>query len=111
MKNIYYIGKDELTFDDLERIINENIKLELSQEAKERIQKCRDYLDQKMQNQQEPIYGISTGFGSLCNRTISNNDLHMLQENLVKSHACSVGEEVKPVIVKLMFLLKAHALS
>ncbi|MDD3787433.1 MAG: histidine ammonia-lyase [Petrimonas sp.] len=111
MKNIYYIGKDELAFDDLERIINENIKLELSQEAKVRIEKCRDYLDRKMESQTEPIYGISTGFGSLCNRTISTEDLSTLQENLVKSHACSVGEEVKPVIVKLMFLLKAHALS
>ena len=111
MKNIYYIGKDELTFEDLEKIINENIKVELAVEAKERIQKCRDYLDQKMSGQQEPIYGISTGFGSLCNHTISNSDLNTLQENLVKSHACSVGEEVKPVIVKLMFLLKAHALS
>ncbi len=111
MKNIYYIGKEDLSFETLEWIINENIKVELSPEAKERIQKCRDYLDQKMENQTEPIYGISTGFGSLCNRTISNDDLSTLQENLVKSHACSVGEEVKPVIVKLMFLLKAHALS
>lgn len=111
MKNMYYIGKGELSLEDLEQIVNGNIKVELSPEAKERIQKCRDYLDRKMENQTEPIYGISTGFGSLCNRTISNEDLSTLQENLVKSHACSVGEEVKPVIVKLMFLLKAHALS
>ncbi len=80
-------------------------------EARERIQKCRDYLDRKMETQQEPIYGITTGFGSLCERTVSNEDLSTLQENLVKSHACSVGEEVAPLIVKLMFLLKAHALS
>lgn len=111
MKNIYYIGKEELTFDALERIINGNIKVELAPEAKERIQKCRDYLDKKMETQTDPIYGITTGFGSLCNRTISNHDLSTLQENLVKSHACSVGDEVKPLIVKLMFLLKAHALS
>lgn len=111
MKNIYYIGKGELTFDDLERIISENLKLELAAEAKERIQKCRDYLDAKMESQMEPIYGITTGFGSLYNRTISNEDLSTLQENLVKSHACSVGDEVAPQIVKLMFLLKAYALS
>lgn len=111
MKNIYYIGKGELTLDDLEWIITENIKVELAPEAKERIQKCRDYLDKKMESQTEPIYGITTGFGSLYDRTISNDDLSTLQENLVKSHACSVGEEVPPLIVKLMFLLKAHALS
>ncbi len=111
MKNIYYIGRDDLTFEDLERIISENIKVELAPEAKERIKKCRDYLDQKMENHSDPIYGISTGFGSLCKHTISNDDLNTLQENLVKSHACSVGKEVTPFIVKLMFLLKAHALS
>lgn len=111
MKNIYYIGKGELTLDDLKWIITENIKVELAPEAKERIQQCRDYLDQKMENQTKPIYGITTGFGSLCERTVSNDDLSTLQENLVKSHACSVGEEVAPLIVKLMFLLKAHALS
>lgn len=111
MKNIYYIGQRELTIDDLEWIISDNIKVELAPEAKERIQKCRDYLDRKMETQQEPIYGITTGFGSLCERTVTNEDLSILQENLVKSHACSVGEEVMPLIVKLMFLLKAHALS
>src|SRR5690606_3504825 len=111
MKNIYLIGKRELTIEDLEWIVNENIRVELSTEAKERIQKCRDYLDKKMETEKNPIYGITTGFGSLCERTISNEDLSTLQENLVKSHACSVGEEVPPLIVKLMFLLKAHALS
>lgn len=111
MKNIYYIGQSDLTIDDLEWIITENIKVELSTEAKERIQRCRDYLDRKMETQKEPIYGITTGFGSLCNHTIPRDDLSTLQENLVKSHACSVGEEVTPLIVKLMFLLKAHALS
>jgi len=69
MKNIYYIGQHDLTIDDLEWIINENIRVELSPEARERIQKCRDYLDRKMETQQEPIYGITTGFGSLCERT------------------------------------------
>ncbi len=111
MNTIYYIGKDELSFEELERIINENVKLELSSEAKERIQKCRDYLDSKMKDQTKPIYGVTTGFGSLCDRTISLQDLTALQENLVKSHACSVGDEIQPEIVRLMLLLKAHALS
>mgnify|MGYP000053896102 FL=1 len=111
MNNVYQIGSGELTFDIIERIINENLKLELASEARERIQKCRDYLDKKIANSDTPLYGITTGFGSLCNRNISSDELSTLQENLVKSHACSVGEEMPHVIVKLMFLLKAHALS
>lgn len=58
-----------------------------------------------------PLYGITTGFGSLCNKNISSDELGTLQENLIKSHACSVGEEIRPVIIKLMMLFKAHALS
>ena len=111
MKNMYRIGEGELTIEDIERIIKENIKLELSEEAVKRIQKCRDYLDRKMEMNTKPIYGITTGFGGLCSHSISNSDLSTLQENLVKSHACSIGDEVDPIIVKLMFLLKAHALS
>ena len=84
---------------------------ELSPEAKERIQKCRDYLDKKTAESAEPLYGITTGFGSLCSKNISQDELGTLQENLIKSHACSVGEEIRPVIIKLMMLLKAHALS
>ena len=93
MNNVYQIGSGELTFDIIERIINENLKLELASEARERIQKCRDYLDKKIANSDTPLYGITTGFGSLCNRNISSDELSTLQENLVKSHACSVGED------------------
>ena len=111
MKNVYQIGSGNLTFEIIERIINENLKLELAPEAKERIQRCRDYLDKKIAESEVPLYGITTGFGSLYNRNISLDELSTLQENLVKSHACSVGAEMPPLIVKLMFLLKAHALS
>lgn len=110
-KNVYSIGAEDLTFEIIEKIINENLKLELSSEAKERIERCRDYLDTKIEQSEQPLYGITTGFGSLCNRNISPDELSTLQENLVKSHACSVGTEMPHVIVKLMFLLKAHALS
>lgn len=111
MKNVYYIGSGDLTFELIENIINKNLKLELAPQAKERIQKCRDYLDLKVASQTAPLYGITTGFGSLCNKNISTDELTRLQENLIKSHACSVGSEISPVIVKLMLLLKAHALS
>lgn len=111
MSNIYYVGSGDLSFEIVERIINENIRLELAPEAKLRIQRCRDYLDKKIAESKEPLYGITTGFGSLCNKNISSDELGTLQENLIKSHACSVGEEISPLVIKLMMLFKAHALS
>lgn len=109
--NKHLISPQPLTYELLERIINEPFHFELSDESKQLIQKCRDYIDRKMENHDTPIYGITTGFGSLCNHTISRDELSQLQKNLVMSHACSTGTEVQPEIVRLMLFLKAHALS
>lgn len=107
----YAIGSSLLTYDLIERILKDNTKLTLSEEAIKKIQHCRDYLDMKTEKTTQPIYGVTTGFGSLCNKHISSEDLSTLQENLVKSHSCSVGTPIDKTIVKLMLLLKAHALS
>lgn len=111
MDHYHYISTDLLSLDTINQILLENKSLALSEEAKVNIQKCRDYLDKKMQSQTDPIYGINTGFGSLCNVKISNENLSQLQENLVKSHACGTGDEVPNSIVKLMLLLKIQSLS
>lgn len=108
---IYAIGSSELTYDLIEKILHDSTKLVLSPEAIAKINECRDYLDKKAATSKEPIYGVTTGFGSLCNRSISPEELGILQENLVKSHSCSIGTPIDSTVVKLMLLLKAHALS
>ncbi|MBD5194122.1 MAG: histidine ammonia-lyase [Bacteroidales bacterium] len=109
--NIYQVGSGELTYDVIEKILKNNYKLVLSEEGRKRITYCRDFLDSKTENTNEQIYGVTTGFGSLYDKHISPEELSTLQENLVKSHSCSVGTPVDDTIVKLMLLLKAHALS
>jgi histidine ammonia-lyase len=111
MDNTHYISTEVLSLEIVQEIISQHKSLELSDEAKINIQKCRDFLDKKMASHSAPIYGINTGFGSLCNVKISNENLSKLQENLVKSHSCGTGEEVPSVIVKLMLLLKIQSLS
>lgn len=106
----------------IEKILNEKQTLALSDDAKKKITKCREYLDKKLASElrSQPavvfragaaIYGINTGFGSLYNKSIPEKDLGKLQENLVMSHACGMGEEVPREIVKLMLLLKIQGLS
>lgn len=111
MKNLHYISSKQLNFNTLSDIILTDKKLELSDDAIEKIEKCRLYLDKKLKAQDEPIYGINTGFGSLCNVKINKENLQRLQENLVMSHACGTGEKVPAAIVKLMLLLKIQSLS
>lgn len=111
MMNTYSIDSSLLSFDLIQQIISSDSKLELSFAAREKIAGCRLYLDKKISNQTEPVYGITTGFGSLCNRSVSKQDLACLQKNLVISHACGIGDPVNDEIVQLMLLLKVYGLS
>ena len=111
MENLHYISPSVLTLDVLGTIINQNKKIALSDESITSIQKCRTYLDAKIAQSDAPIYGINTGFGSLCNVKIAAENLSKLQSNLVKSHACGIGDEVPQAIVKIMLLLKIQSLS
>lgn len=111
METMHYISSELLSLEIVNDIISQDKKLALSEEARANIEKCRNYLDEKMKSHSDPIYGINTGFGSLYNVKISNENLSQLQENLVKSHACGTGEEVPEAIVKIMLLLKIQSLS
>ena len=108
---IHQISTKHLSIDDVKRIVSEDYKIALSPEARKRIQDCRDYLDRKMETQKEPIYGVTTGFGSLCNISVGKEELSQLQKNLVMSHACGTGERVPKEIVKIILLLKIQSLS
>ena len=102
----------KLTLNDLKNFLaDKDAKVALTEATKKSILDCRNFLDEKLKNNNGPIYGINTGFGSLCNVIIPDNDLEQLQENLVKSHACGMGLEVPQEIVKLMLLLKIQSLS
>ncbi len=109
--SIYKVGEQILSISVIAEIIAEDKQLALSIKAKQKIKNCRDYLDKKMKHSDAPIYGINTGFGSLCNHKISNDDLGKLQTNLVLSHACGTGDIVPDEIVKIMLLLKVQSLS
>ena len=100
------------TISDVESFLSDNeATVVLSDSSKKAIVACRNYLDEKLKNNNTPIYGINTGFGALYNVIIPNKEIEQLQENLVKSHACGMGEEVPQEIVKLMLLLKIQSLA
>ena len=111
MNTVHKISSETLDLSTINDIIFQQKKIELSTEAISKISKCREYLNSKMQEQDDPIYGINTGFGSLCNVKISKDKLTQLQENLVMSHACGIGDQVPKGIVKLMLFLKIQSLS
>ena len=108
---IHYISAEHLTIARVEEILTKGYKLALSDDAKRRINHCREYLDKKMENAGRPIYGVTTGFGSLCNISVEKEGLSQLQKNLMMSHACGTGQRVPSEIARLMILLKVQSLS
>lgn len=111
MNLIHTISSKTLDLPTISDILLYGKKLELSEESITKINNCRKYLNDRMLGQEDPIYGINTGFGSLYNVKISKDNLTQLQENLVMSHACGIGDQVPHTIVKLMLLLKIQSLG
>lgn len=108
---IHQNSAEHLTIERIDEIIRNGYKIELSEDARQRIIRCRKYLDEKIERESEPIYGVTTGFGSLCKVSIGADQLSELQVNLIMSHACGVGERVPNDIVKIMILLKIQNMS
>lgn len=107
----FIIENNWISLTQLDEIIDSGATVVLSDKSKAEIQKCRTFLDKKVREATEHIYGVNTGFGSLCDTAIDASDLEKLQRNLVESHACGLGERVPDHIVKRMLLLKAIGLS
>ena len=107
----HHISAERLTLGRVREIIGRGLKLALSDDARRRIVRCREYLDRKMEHPERPVYGVTTGFGSLCNISVGRDELTQLQRNLVMSHACGTGERVPSEIVRLILLFKIQSLS
>ena len=107
----HHISAEHLSLARIREILERHLPLALSDDARTRIVRCREYLDRKMENPERPVYGITTGFGSLCDISVGYDELAQLQKNLVMSHACGTGERVPSEVVKLILLLKIQSLS
>ncbi|NMP31149.1 histidine ammonia-lyase [Thalassotalea sp. M1531] len=103
-------GIDRLDLDIVNGIADGEIKAELCQEALNQINKSRQNVE-NMASSDKPVYGINTGFGPLCDTQISPEETHLLQKNLLITHAVGVGEPIDKAISKLMLITKVHALS
>ena len=104
------IGLKKLSIQDIEEISIDRRKISITKASLKKVKECRKFLDDEIVRAEKPIYGVNTGFGSLCNTVVPPSELEKLQYNLVVSHACGMGEEVPREIVELMVLLKIKSL-
>ena len=101
----------KLNFATLEDIMYHRVNVHLGEVAKNNIQKSRQFLDDYLEKNDKPVYGINTGFGALYSVKIPKDSLSILQEKLILSHACGIGDVVPEEIVRLMLALKIQGLS
>lgn len=107
---VFRFGEDTLTPSVALQMARGRLKGILSHAAREKIAASRAAVND-MVAAGKVVYGINTGFGSLCTTVISAEQTALLQFNLLRSHSVGVGEPIADEIAKLMLILKAHALA
>ena len=91
--HVHIVSPSPIGTDELKKVIAGETRLELSEESRQRIRLCREYLDNKICRSGDLVYGVNTGFGALHNVAVGNRELEQLQKNLVMSHACGIGRK------------------
>ena len=107
---IHYINNQNYTLEDLEELVSSGCEVSIGENAREAVTRCSSYLNDKLNSKDQVIYGINTGFGSLCDTVIGHHELEELQLNIVRSHACGLGDVIPIGIAKRILILKAIGL-
>jgi histidine ammonia-lyase len=103
--------KDWVSIEDLVSALNSDVKIEFGPTSRQRVLACADYLAGYLAKDAPLVYGVNTGFGSLCNIPIPKEEMGQLQVNLLRSHACGTGDMVPKEVVRMILLLKVLSLS
>ena len=98
-----------LTAEDVLAVARANARVEISDAAMSAMEKTRAHIE-KLSNSEEPVYGISTGFGALAQRHIPKEDRVQLQKSLIRSHAAGMGDPVEREVVRAMMLLRLRTM-
>lgn len=105
MTQVHEITLHRYKVDELTELAAARTPLRLADAVEARVRKCEDFVAAKLQTDAY-IYGVNTGFGALCERRVTEDQLGLLQYNHVVSHAAGVGESINPEVVRLMMIIK-----
>lgn len=104
-----YIDKEKLTIDDVVEISRRGAPVKASPEGERRVQRATDLIA-KWVREGRVIYGITTGFGAMCNVTISPVQTRALQKKILMSHATGVGNPLPEEVVRAVMAVRLHDL-
>jgi histidine ammonia-lyase len=104
------INNELVTMAELRKVWLEPVTIELGDDALRCIAESNELIDDVV-GHGDQVYGVTTGFGQLASVSISRDELVHLQENLVRSHAVGVGEDLDDDVVRLIMVIKVIALA
>ena len=104
------LNSSGLSIEEVVRVARHGEKLEISQEALEKMAATRAHIE-SLAAAETPVYGISTGFGALANKHIAPEDRVQLQKSLIRSHAAGMGDPVETEVVRALMLLRTKTLA
>ncbi|MGE7021226.1 histidine ammonia-lyase [Solibacillus cecembensis] len=103
------LNGERLSMGQLEEILYKHEKVEIGQEAMDKVQKSRQAVERIVQ-QEKTVYGINTGFGKFSDVKIAEHEVGTLQLNLIRSHACGFGDPFPEIVSRAMMVLRLNAL-
>ena len=104
------IDGEHLTLEDVHRLVFDGAEAEIPPAARERMFASRALIERLVESG-TTVYGVNTGFGKMASTRISHDEIRHLQLNLVRSHACGVGEPLGEPATRAMLALRANAIA
>lgn len=98
-----------LTVEEVVKVAREYEKVEISDSALQDVENSRKMLEERL-DEGDVIYGVNTGFGDLSDQEIGEDKVQQLQENIIESHSCSVGEPLNEDEARAMMVLRLNSL-
>ena len=109
MSKLIHLDGNSLTLEDVIAVARHGATCEIVQEAKKAVEASRKIVDDIVR-EKRVVYGVTTGFGSLCNVSISPEDTTQLQENLIRTHSSGYGDPLPEDAVRAIMLIRINSL-
>ncbi len=106
-----FIEGENLAIEDIIDVARFGKKVELSPNAVEKVQRCRAWVDELVEEGKLTVYGLNTGFGSLAEVTIPYDKIETLSRNMIMSHSAGVGTPLAEEVVRATMLIRANTLA
>ena len=109
MTQLIHLDGNSLTLEEVIAVARHGAQCELDEQAKEAVIASRKIVDDIVR-EKRVVYGVTTGFGSLCNVSISPEDTVQLQENLIRTHSSGFGDPLPEDAVRAIMLIRINSL-